>query len=534
MKTTMRLTVAAFVLAAFNLSAATLLVSLDSPNPTPPYTNWITAATNIQDAVDAAVVGDEIVVTNGVYGTGGGRIYGGATNRVVMDKPVLVRSVNGPEATFIDGLGAMRCVYLTNNAALVGFTVTNRWSSQYLSPFVGIGYGGGVFCESTNVFLTNCVIVGNLSWAGGAGGGVYQGTLYDCTLTGNSVSIVFGEGAGGGAYGSTLYNCTLTGNWSAGAAGGAYGSTLYNCTLIGNYSVGGGGGGADRSTLYGCTLSGNKAIGRGAAYGWAADGGGARSSTLYNCTLTSNESSDYGGGASGCTLYNCTVSGNSARIGGGAGGTLYNCLITDNNGGSGGFLYGCTVVGNNGGVSGTVFNSIVYGNTNGNYTEETILNYCLTTPLPTNGIGNITGPPLFMDYAAGDYRLWENSPCIDAGRDLTVLNVGYTFEPTDILGNTRFIDGDFDGTVAWDIGAYEFNSYKPPRFSSPPRLTANGWQLNITGAHNKWVRLQRSSDLRSWEDVGWPAWVWMGSEGVKQVNDGDMGQRMMFYRVVVE
>jgi hypothetical protein len=110
--------------------------------------------------------------------------------------------------------------------------------------------------------------------------------------------------------------------------------------------------------------------------------------------------------------------------------------------------------------------------------------------------------------------------------------VPYAHEPTDLLGNTRFIDGDFDGIVAWDIGAYEFNSYKPPRFSHPPRLTANGWQLNITGAHSKWVRVQKSSDLQNWTDFS--GWLWMGSEGVKQVNDGDMGQHMMFYRVVVE
>ena len=46
-------------------------MDVNSTNATPPYTNWTTAATNIQDAVDAAVAGDEIVVTNGIYATGG-------------------------------------------------------------------------------------------------------------------------------------------------------------------------------------------------------------------------------------------------------------------------------------------------------------------------------------------------------------------------------------------------------------------------------------------------------------------------------
>jgi len=54
--------------------------------------------------------------------------------------------------------------------------------------------------------------------------------------------------------------------------------------------------------------------------------------------------------------------------------------------------------------------------------------------------------------------------------------IAYNYEPTDILGNTRFIDGNGDGVVAWDIGAYEFNSYPPPRFTCAPQLmpTAGG------------------------------------------------------------
>lgn len=58
-------------LAGWTVSAATLHVWPDSPNPMPPYTNWTTAARFIQDAVDAAQTGDTVLVTNGVYSSGG-------------------------------------------------------------------------------------------------------------------------------------------------------------------------------------------------------------------------------------------------------------------------------------------------------------------------------------------------------------------------------------------------------------------------------------------------------------------------------
>ena len=108
------------LLAAADAPAAVHYVDVNSTSPTPPYINWATAATNIQDAVDAAVAGDHIVVTNGVYQTGGR-----AGGRVAVDKPVSIESVNGPQFTIIHGLGEVRCLYLTNGTFVSGFTMTN-------------------------------------------------------------------------------------------------------------------------------------------------------------------------------------------------------------------------------------------------------------------------------------------------------------------------------------------------------------------------------------------------------------------------
>jgi hypothetical protein len=62
-------------------------VAADSGNPIPPFTSWSTAATNIQDAVDAAAVPWALVlVTNGLYSTRGRAVYG-TPNRLVSIRP---------------------------------------------------------------------------------------------------------------------------------------------------------------------------------------------------------------------------------------------------------------------------------------------------------------------------------------------------------------------------------------------------------------------------------------------------------------
>src|SRR5207244_3318223 len=64
-------------------------VAADSGNPAPPYISWETAATNIQNAIDAAVVpGALVLVTNGIFATGGRDVTETfnrpATNRVTV------------------------------------------------------------------------------------------------------------------------------------------------------------------------------------------------------------------------------------------------------------------------------------------------------------------------------------------------------------------------------------------------------------------------------------------------------------------
>ena len=160
--------------AAFSTaSATTRYVDLNCPTPTPPYTNWSTAATNIQDAVDAVNGLDLILVTNGVYASGGRAVNGMSNRGAVTRSGITVQSVNGPEQAIIQGWqvpgttngpGAIRCVYLAGNAVLSGFTLTN-------GATVSSQDGGGVWSSSDAAVVTNCVITGNS--ASRCGGGVY-------------------------------------------------------------------------------------------------------------------------------------------------------------------------------------------------------------------------------------------------------------------------------------------------------------------------------------------------------------------------
>ena len=104
--------------------------------PSPPYTNWASAAATVQDAIDEAArfPGDIVTVTNGVYSKGGRKRFGyGLVNRIIVTSRVAVRSVNGPAVTFIagawskggNGPEAARCALVMGDGTLEGFTLTN-------------------------------------------------------------------------------------------------------------------------------------------------------------------------------------------------------------------------------------------------------------------------------------------------------------------------------------------------------------------------------------------------------------------------
>lgn len=436
-------------------------VNAANPNPATPYLSWGTAATTIQDAIDASVNGDTVTVTDGVYQAGGRVVFGAMTNRVVIDKAIAVQSVNGAAATVIRGnrlLGnnAVRCAYLTNNATLNGFTLTGG-ATRTAGDTARELSGGGAWCLSTNAQLIGCVISSNTAWLDG--GGECFGTLSNCWLIANSATNTGSTAFGGGAYFGILYNCVLSNNLAFVGGGGAYSNTLYNCVLTGNIATNRGyattyGGGADYCRLYSCVISNN--------LNGFGSGGGVAYSLLVNCQVFSNYASSYGGGGESSLFTNCVVWGNqSANSGSGAdASTLDGCLIAQNHmvtsgigaAASGSTLINCTVVGNSttysfglGGLSsGKALNSIVYSNLGAN-SYVTAMTNCCTIPAVA-GPGNFTNNPSFVNPAAGDYHLQSHSPCINSGNNVYAVN------PVDLDGNPRLKGG----TV--DMGCYEYQT----------------------------------------------------------------------------
>ena len=242
----------------------------------------------IQDAIDAAVDGDTVVVLPGVY-VENINMSGKAitlqstdpTNPATVTTTIIDGNANGSVITCNSGEGS--------ETVITGFVITNGSAFN----------GGGLENSNSSPTVSNCTFRGNT--AEGTGGGMLNyysssPTISNCSFSGNTTG-----GSGGGMFNwifssPTISNCSFSGNTA-----GEFGGGMFNFF-------------SSSPTLTNCTFSGNTAV----------EGGGimntnSSSPKLTNCIFSGN-TADYGGGMetdSFATLTNCIFSGNTAGSRGG-------------------------------------------------------------------------------------------------------------------------------------------------------------------------------------------------------------------------
>lgn len=320
---------------------------------------------SIQDAIDAAVNGDTVLVHPGTY----------VENIDFLGKAIKVEGQQGADFTFIDGNRKGSVVTFANeedkDARLTGFTITNGSGTYHEPSYPWGGYaGGGVYCEGASPAIENCLFLKNsvssgyswYDWGGGIcnlnsspsllncsfvkngaktyGGGMYSDeqsfpVLTDCTFHENSSYM------GGGMYNikmkAVLTGCTFTEN-TAERGGGMYiidgNPDLIECRFSRNIADTYGGAIHGDAEAQHCFFTDNRAQRGGAVKGNlsgshcaftgnVAEYGGAVEGYLNGSdhTISGNEALVEGGGINGYLNADyCTISGNTAENGGGVNG----------------------------------------------------------------------------------------------------------------------------------------------------------------------------------------------------------------------
>jgi len=346
--------------------ASTNYVSLSGAHVFP-FDSWDNAATNIQAAIDAASPNNTVLVSNGVYSEGGKLIYGTLTNRIAIDKPITVSSLNGAHFSIIVGQGpmgsnAVRCAYLTNGASLIGFTLTNGHTQILVEGVDGLETeGGGAWCESTNSLIQDCVITANKA---SNAGGVHSGHIVRSFINGNDA-----EWGGGGAQGSSVNASRFEGNSAGDHGGGLYQGSASFCIFSNNYG------------------------------GWS--GGGAFAADISNCIFHYNRGGN-GAATSFCSIRSSTICFNSGYSGIYFDNVVENCIVWYNEDRD------CALS-----------------------TDVPLNHVCTISPRisPEWDDVIIDAVPQFINATNGDYRLKPDSPCIDAGTNILLSATDFYGNP---------------------------------------------------------------------------------------------------------
>ena len=420
-------------------------------------------ATDDLNAAAAAVFADDDFAGT-VHVAADTYTYGGADRSKTFAPWILVNKgvrVEGPDegvATFDAASKTMNLFLFHPRAVVSGLTF---YRGKYGNNSV---YGGNL--HMTAGTITNCAFTSGSCPFGGQAT-MRGGSAYGCTFAGGSLSS---SGTDRHAGGLNIEGGTVT---------------VADCLIRNN------------SGCYGGGLHVNSA-----------------NAVVTNCVIRGNSAKDCGGG--GVTLINglvthSVVTNNSTGAAGGgvqmSGGKLRNCVVAFNKSTNTGSKWGATAAGTAGGgglniSNGTAENCTFYGDTSASGTRcdelsmsgGTVRN-CLFLGTDANaafdvrksagtathcyfrsevaGDGNVTGDAKVKGADAGDFTLLFGSVCLDAGMEVADV-------ATDIRGAPRPVDGNDDGTAAWDIGAYEMDFAGQLAASFEADVTTGGGETAVT------------------------------------------------------
>jgi len=390
--------------------------------------SWADAFDSIGKALEAAKRGDEIWVQQGTY----------RESVILKEGVVLLGGFLGGEGsseerdwltniTMIDASGkATSTVIGAAEARIDGFTITGGSAEN----------GGGIYCDDASPIIRNCNIKGN--YASSDGGGIYFHStdmkIENCRIEDNHAEY------GGGIY---MYDAR---------------AFFSDCCFLENVATYNGGGV--------CTYR-NGVL------------------ELNKCKIQANRAGSYGGGLNlgmyGGTIRSSLIVANTCGYGGSginaSRGTLYwygyvdiiNCVFTENS--------GRNAFNVDNGMITSIVNSIFWGKTlqsihtgAGEDSYFTIFNCDIMEEEweDWETDGNLSEDPKFVypwDGQWGDFRLQEDSPCIDAGMsDYPSLDL---YQPPG-LGGRRNDMGAFGGiTNNVTFTGFPFDSGSPAPTPTP-------------------------------------------------------------------
>ena len=349
--------------------------------PAFPYDTKATAFRRLEDALDFAVDGMQIVFAEGVH-----------TNTAQIDvvKNVTIRGENGADGTTLASTNFVKGAYMLRlySAGAIVRDLTLR------GPGLITSLNGKKVTSADNQWRAINIVTG--------------GAVSDCVFTNFAGSYIVYNGSASSAVGNCLFHGNVeTGN--DGLIGGVQGALFTHCRFL-------------RNTLLGCP---------GIAAGFV--------STLRNCLIAENASEYssgsaflidmyYGNGMDLAIVESCTIVSNKMKVAASNLPAVRNyCGFARNN-----------IVAFNTLANGTC-KDFALGTLSGKQNNAT---YNVTTTPGTveNCIGSAVGDPRLKNPAKGDYRLKASSPlCSKMG-----LVQDWMSDACDLDGNPRLIKGAVD------------------------------------------------------------------------------------------